>query len=173
MERNAEYWQFDFHCNADSSARHAKGTCTFRRSAMPAEYGLKQSGPLQKQPIGDSYHSGPGFFLNGGTRKLEVRQQISRRFDGVGLFGSRAESVFTSVSLVNSLAADDNRSICSLAEPENCLDRSASSFTSRIDVRYTPRLFLRKTYTLVQIASRFLMEAGECRGDKNAKAEDT
>ena len=83
------------------------------------------------------------------------------------------EGLFTPVSLVNCLAADDNRSICSLAEPENCPDRSASSFTSRFDVRYTPRLFLRKTYTLVQIASRFLMEAGECRGDKNAKAEDT
>lgn len=87
--------------------------------------------------------------------------------------GTDVESAFKPVSLVICLAADDNRSICSLAEPENCPDRSASSFTSRIDVRYTPRLFLRKTYTLVQIASQRLMEAGECRGDKNAKAEDT
>ena len=83
------------------------------------------------------------------------------------------ELAFTPVSLVNCLAADDNRSICSLAEPENCPDRSASSFTSRIGVRYTPRLVLRKTYTLVHIASQFLMGAGESRGEKNAKAEDT
>lgn len=74
---------------------------------------------------------------------------------------------------MNCVAEVDNRSICSLAEPENCPDRSASSFTSRIDVRYTPRLFLRKTYTLVHIAIQFPMGIGESRGDKNAKAEDT
>jgi hypothetical protein len=73
LERNEGYWQFDFHCNADSSARQAKRTSAFRRSAMPAEHSLKQGVQLQKQPNGDSSHSGTEVFLNGVPRKCEVR----------------------------------------------------------------------------------------------------
>ena len=87
MERNAEYWQFDFHCNADSAARQAKGTWTSRGSAMPAEHRLEEFGEVQKQPIDDGFHSGTGVFLNCVPKKPEVQYHAATVFDGAVLFG--------------------------------------------------------------------------------------